>query len=79
MKRVALTGPEAVSSILIQVVVLDDLIEEDDKRYPPTYLPPRRDQASRVAVISVICVICRALPCCLSTLLPAVWCDVVLC
>jgi hypothetical protein len=35
MKRVALTGPEAVSSILIQVVVLDDLIEEDDKRYLP--------------------------------------------
>jgi hypothetical protein len=32
MKRVALTGPEAVASLLIQVVVLDDLIEEDDKR-----------------------------------------------
>ena len=32
-KRVALSGPEAVESVLIQVVVLDDLIEEDDKRY----------------------------------------------
>lgn len=31
-KRVALSGPEAVESMLIQVVVLDDLIEEDDKR-----------------------------------------------
>lgn len=58
MKRVALTGPEAVSSILIQVVVLDDLIEEDDKRYLP------------------ICDM-RDMPC--STLLHAVWCDVVLC
>ena len=32
-KRVALSGPEAVESVLIQVVVLDDLIEEYDKRY----------------------------------------------
>ena len=31
-KRVALSGPEALESMLIQVVVLDDLIEEDDKR-----------------------------------------------
>ena len=35
--------------------------------YLPTYtlVTPRREQASRVAVISVICVICRALPCCM--------------
>ena len=31
-RRVATSGPEAVESVLVQVVVLDDLIEEDDKR-----------------------------------------------
>ena len=31
-KRIALAGPQAVDSVLIQVVVLDDLVEHDDKR-----------------------------------------------